>query len=132
MRENVREILTVRIDGNEYRVRLGEQDPAYIARLAAHVDLRIAEIRKATGLNDPYRLLVLVCLNLADEVFRAQAGGVPAADLAEPATAAAEDPGAGTSLDARPGEEPSAADVLEWISVVIATKGDVVPPWPRK
>lgn len=140
MRENVREILTVRIDGNDYRVRLGDQDPAYISRLATHVDLRITEIRKATGLTDPYKLLVLVCLNLADEVFRAQAGGAEAGPATvaplkrpeAPSSGADEPQAAGTSLDALPGEEPTAGDVLEWISVILATKGDVVPPWPRK
>lgn len=121
-----REILTVRIDGHDYRVRLGDQDPAYIERLAQHVDLRIAEIRKATGLKDN-RLLVLVCLNLADEFHRAQAAQATAPETA-PVGASAD----GSEENGAREEDPSAYDVLTWIRVILESKGDVVPPWPQK
>lgn len=111
----------VRINGREYAVRLGPHDPNHIRRLAEHVEHRIEEIRRLTHLADTEKLLILVCLNLADEIFRTP----------PPATTAA----TGDAVASEPGDsegEIDAFQVLSMLEQVIDSRGEVVPPWPRK
>ncbi len=66
---NEKDILVVRIDDRDYRVRLGDQDPAYIRELAGFLDKKIREIHEQTGIQGE-KLLMLVALNLSDEILK--------------------------------------------------------------
>lgn len=110
-------ILNVTINGQEFPVRLGPHDPDHIRRLAAHVDQRITEIRGLTHISDTQRLLILVCLNLADELFRAKS---------DPGALAEDAPG---GHGPTPG--PDALLVLDLLEKVIVSGGGEVPPWPQ-
>jgi cell division protein ZapA len=59
----------VEIFGQTYSVRSGG-DPAYVQKLAAHVDEEMKEVSRASGAVDSVRIAVLAALNLADECFR--------------------------------------------------------------
>lgn len=113
-------ILNVTINGQEFPVRLGPHDPEHIRRLAAHVDQRITEIRGLTHISDTQRLLILVCLNLADELFRAKSDGAPSTVPAG---------GSGATGGQSPG--PDALLVLDLLEKVIVSGGGEVPPWPQ-
>jgi hypothetical protein len=101
-------------------VRLGPHDPDHIRRLAAHVDQRITEIRGLTHISDTQRLLILVCLNLADELFRAKSDAVTT-----PVRAGGGRPEGAVT----PG--PDALLVLDLLEKVIVSGGGEVPPWPQ-
>ena len=60
----------VEIFGSVYQVR-GSEDTAYLQDLAGLVDRRMREVAQHVK-GDTTRIAVLVALNLADELFRAQ------------------------------------------------------------
>ena len=63
--------MTVEIAGQHYPIRSG-LDAAYVAELAAYVDLKMRAASDAAPATDRLGLAVLVALNLADECFRAR------------------------------------------------------------
>jgi cell division protein ZapA len=64
-------VVTVEIAGQQYPIRSG-LDAAYVAELAAYVDLKMRAASDAAPATDRLGLAVLVALNLADECFRAR------------------------------------------------------------
>ncbi|MEX0856375.1 MAG: cell division protein ZapA [Gemmatimonadota bacterium] len=68
-----RNTVTVRIGGEEHVLR-STAEPAYAKKCAAHVDQRIQEIKKASGIGETNRAVILAALSIADEYFRAQDG----------------------------------------------------------
>ncbi|MGW8181903.1 MAG: cell division protein ZapA [bacterium] len=71
MGEDSDRITTVRIFNQTYNVR-SDNEPAYIQKLAALLDNRMAEISQLTPTVDTVRVAVLAALNIADEYFLAQ------------------------------------------------------------
>jgi cell division protein ZapA len=61
-------LVHVEIFGQSYAVR--GADPAYVQKLAAHVDEQMREVSRGLGAVDSVRIAVLAALNLADECFR--------------------------------------------------------------
>lgn len=61
--------VTVRIFGESYPLRT-EEDPAYVERVARHVDARMREIASAGKVVVTSKLAVLAALHIADELFR--------------------------------------------------------------
>ncbi|MBL8995066.1 MAG: cell division protein ZapA [Spirochaetia bacterium] len=70
-----KDVFVVRIFDQEYKVKLGEHDPGHITRLAGHVDAKIREIHAHFPNMEFSKLLMLVCMNLADELFKAREAG---------------------------------------------------------
>jgi cell division protein ZapA len=64
-------VVTVEIAGQQYPIRSG-LDAAYVAELAAYVDLKMRAASDAAPATDRLGIAVLVALNLADEYFRAR------------------------------------------------------------
>jgi len=62
----------VKILGEEYKI-VGQPKGASIPELAAYVDRKIDEVKRAGATVDSKRLTVLASLNLADELFRERA-----------------------------------------------------------
>jgi cell division protein ZapA len=60
--------IQVEIFGQTYSVKHGG-DPAYVEKLAAHVDEAMKDVSRASGAVDSLRVAVLAALNLADECF---------------------------------------------------------------
>jgi cell division protein ZapA len=69
-------LVHVEIFGQTYAVRAGA-DPAYVEQLARYVDEQMREVSRGSGAVDSVRIAVLAALNIADEYFRAKAGGGP-------------------------------------------------------
>jgi len=65
-----KDVLVVKIFNEEYKIKLGANDPEYIQKLAQYVDQRFQEYSKMFSGMDQQRLMMLVCLNLADEVMK--------------------------------------------------------------
>jgi len=72
---------TVTIFGRSYHLR-GEEDAAYLARLAAVVDRKMNEVAESTGTADTLKVAILASLNIADDYVTASEAGVrkPAGD----------------------------------------------------
>lgn len=64
-------VITVEIAGQQYPIRC-DLDPHYVHELAAYVERKMRLAIDAAPTSDVLGLAVLVALNLADEVFRAQ------------------------------------------------------------
>ena len=64
-------IIHVEIHGQQYPIRSG-LDPAYVAELAAYVDMKMRLASRETTAGDTLKIAVLAALNIADECFRAQ------------------------------------------------------------
>lgn len=64
-------VVTIEVGGQRYPIRSG-LDPAYVAELAAYVDLKMRAASDAAPASDMLGLAVLVALNIADEYFRAR------------------------------------------------------------
>ena len=60
--------VNVIIAGKTYRMACGEGEEAHLAELAAGLDARVAEMRKAFGEIGDMRLHVMAALMLADEL----------------------------------------------------------------
>src|SRR6186713_2227767 len=64
-------VVTVEIHGQQYPIRSG-LDPAYVAELAAYVDLKMRLASRESTAGDTLKLAVLAALNIADECFTIQ------------------------------------------------------------
>jgi cell division protein ZapA len=64
-------VITVEIGGQQYPIR-STLDAAYVAELAAYVDVKMRAAIEAAPASDGLGLAVLVALNIADELFRAR------------------------------------------------------------
>jgi cell division protein ZapA len=64
-------VVTVEIQGQQYPIRTA-LDPAYVQRLAAHVDARMQQAAIGAPSADTVGLAVLTALNIADEFFRSR------------------------------------------------------------
>ena len=63
-----KDVLVVKIYNQEYKIKIGDNDPDYIQKLAGQVDSKIQEFADHFKDMDYQRLLVLVCLNITDEL----------------------------------------------------------------
>jgi cell division protein ZapA len=76
-------LVTVDINGLRYPIR-SSLDPAYVADLAAYVELKMQLATRESPAGDTLKIAVLAALNIADEYFRArQDGTTHATDLTE-------------------------------------------------
>ena len=66
------EDVVVEIFGQTFRLSAGAAEPAYMERLAAHVDERIRSIHNVNPSVPFNRLAVLAALNIADDLFKMQ------------------------------------------------------------
>ena len=64
-------VITVEIAGQRYPIR-SSLDERYVAELAAYVDQKMRAAVNASPQSDMLGLAMLVCLNIADDVFRAR------------------------------------------------------------
>ena len=65
-------VVTVSINGRDYRVNCDEGQQDHLAQLADYVDQRVAELVAGAGQLGDSRLLVMVSLLLADELWEAR------------------------------------------------------------
>ena len=66
-----RKPVTVTIAGSRYTVRGSDED--HLQRVAAFLDRRIDEARQVAKAASPQQLVVLAALNIAEELFAAEA-----------------------------------------------------------
>lgn len=59
----------IKILDQEYQV-VGEEDAAYIQQLADYVDSKMREVKNTVPNLSLSKTAILVCLNLADELFK--------------------------------------------------------------
>ena len=64
-------VIHVEIHGQQYPIR-SALDPAYVAELAAYVDLKMRAAAQETAAGDTLKIAVLAAINIADEYFRSQ------------------------------------------------------------
>jgi len=69
------EVISVKIFDQEYKIKLGNQDPEYIKKLANYVDKKINEFTESFPDIPFQKLIILVCLNISDEYFKARDKG---------------------------------------------------------
>jgi cell division protein ZapA len=65
-------VVTVEIHGQRYAVK-SDLDQAYIAELAAYLDLKMRMAADELSSADSLRVAVIAALNVADELYRARA-----------------------------------------------------------
>jgi cell division protein ZapA len=63
-------VVQVDIFGSQYTIKKGNEDPTYIARVAAYVDQKMREINERLPVASVSKVAVLTSLNLADELFK--------------------------------------------------------------
>ena len=68
--------IAVSIQGRSYKIR-SDEDPAFLERVAAHVDETMERVGGRSGVVDSLDVAMLTAINLAREALRAQAGAVP-------------------------------------------------------
>ncbi len=61
----------VEIGGHRLTIRSDEQ-PEYVHELADYIDGHLREIAAQGGSTTPHRVALMVCMQLADELFRAR------------------------------------------------------------
>ncbi len=59
----------VEIFGQRYKIE-GDDSSEYLKKVADFVDFKMKEVVKETGLVDSYKIAILTCLIIADELFR--------------------------------------------------------------
>jgi cell division protein ZapA len=64
-------VIQVEIHGQQYPIR-SSLDPAYVAELAAYVDMKMRAASRETSAGETLKVAVLAALNIADECFRIQ------------------------------------------------------------
>mgnify|MGYP001279825339 CR=1 FL=1 len=64
--------VSVSIDGKMFRMACEDGQEAHLAALAAHLDGRIGEMRKAFGEIGDLRLVVMAAITITDEFFEAR------------------------------------------------------------
>ena len=67
----MKKAVTITVAGQRYAVKGADED--HLQRLAAFVDERVDEARKMAKTATPQHLLVLAALNMAEELFTAEA-----------------------------------------------------------
>ncbi len=77
-------VVSVEILGLRYPIR-STLDAGYVSELAAYVDAKMHAAAEDTEAADSVKIAVVAALNIADELFRAREGEVPAAST-EPDT----------------------------------------------
>ena len=76
-------LVTVDINGLRYPIR-SHLDPAYVADLAAYVELKMQLATRESPAGDTLKIAVLAAMNIADEYFRAhQEGASHRSDLTQ-------------------------------------------------
>ena len=68
MQENHGDIHSVRVFGEEYRIR-GDTDREYTEKVAGYVDQKMREIGQSFSGRPVGRIAVLAALNITDELF---------------------------------------------------------------
>lgn len=68
----MKELVSVVIRGEPYTIRAAE-DPSYVQRVAAYVDAKLEGVAKGSPALPPTKAVVLASLNIADELFKAEA-----------------------------------------------------------
>ncbi|NRA08393.1 MAG: cell division protein ZapA [Myxococcales bacterium] len=68
--------IAVNIQGRSYKIR-SDEDPAFLERVAAHVDETMERVGGRSGVVDSLDVAMLTAINLAREALSAQAGAVP-------------------------------------------------------
>lgn len=63
-------VLVINIFDQKYHIKLGENDPEYITKLANVVDERMRKYSQMFPELDPARLAILTCLNITDELLK--------------------------------------------------------------
>lgn len=72
-RENrMEQLVSVVIRGEQYTIRATE-DPSYVQQVAAYVDAKLDGVVKGSQALPPTKAIVLASLNIADELFKAEA-----------------------------------------------------------
>jgi cell division protein ZapA len=69
-------VVSVEIQGAHYAIR-SDLDPAYVVRLAAYVDGKMARATDESLTGDSMKVAVLAALNIADELFRVREKAPP-------------------------------------------------------
>jgi cell division protein ZapA len=67
-------LVTVEINGMRYPIR-SQLDAAYVADLAAYVEMKMQLAARESPAGDTLKIAVLAALNIADECFRAREDG---------------------------------------------------------
>ena len=62
-------VIHVEIHGQQYPIR-SALDAAYVAELAAYVEMKMRAAARETSAGDTLKIAVLAALNIADECFR--------------------------------------------------------------
>lgn len=60
----------VNILGHIYEVEVSPGDELHVYSLAQHVEEKLVEVQRDTGIVDTQKLAILAALNIADELFR--------------------------------------------------------------
>jgi len=72
-RENrMEQLVSVVIRGEQYTIRAAE-DPSYVRQVAAYVDAKLDGVVTRSQTLPPTKAIVLASLNIADELFKAEA-----------------------------------------------------------
>lgn len=66
------QLVSVMIRGEQYTIRATE-DPSYVRRVAAYVDAKLDGVAKGSQSLPPTKAIVLASLQIADELFKAEA-----------------------------------------------------------
>ncbi|MDE2485350.1 MAG: cell division protein ZapA [candidate division NC10 bacterium] len=66
------QLVNVVIRGEQYAIRAAE-DPSYVREVAAYVDAKLNGVVKESQSLPPTKAIVLASLNIADELFKAEA-----------------------------------------------------------
>lgn len=61
--------IKIQIQGETFTIK-GSVDPAHLKRIAEHVDKKLQQVKDQQPNLNPRKVLMLACLNLADEVFK--------------------------------------------------------------
>ena len=64
------EILVIKILDQEYKIKLGEQDPQHIKKLAKFINEKVKEFKQIFPDLNFEKLLLIVSINLADDIFK--------------------------------------------------------------
>ena len=64
------EMIVIHILDQEYTIKLGNQKPEEIQKLAAFVDKRAREFRDLFPQLSYQKILILICLNVSDELIK--------------------------------------------------------------
>jgi cell division protein ZapA len=67
------QLISVVILGEQYTIRATD-DPSYVRRVAQYVDTKLEEVVKGSPSLPSNKAIVLASLNIADELFKAEAG----------------------------------------------------------